>query len=524
LPASPSEPRDSRDRVSLPRHADVAVIGAGPAGMSAAVTAAAAGCRVTVLDLGERPGGQYWRWGPATDDGRFHHGWPAFRALREGFARHQSAGRIAHLPGHAVFHVDPPSRDATLRNAASGDTAPGGQPRFTVHAVAGERERGYAVVEASAVVVATGAYERQLPIPGWTLPGVMAAGAAQALLKRRVVVAGTGPFLLPVAAGLAQAGATVAAVVEANQPLGYLRQPADLARSWRKLPEAGGYLARLARHRIPLLRRHAVVAAHGDDRLRSVTVARLDRTWAPVPGGQRTLDADVLAAGYGFIPQVELLGEAGARLSQGPDGHTFAAGADADQQTSVPGLFAAGETTGIGGADLSCLEGQIAGRAAARHCGHQAAPAGPAVRRRVAALRRFAALMDAVHPVPHGWTQWLTGDTVVCRCEEVTLGRLDAAADLGADDMRSVKLLARPGMGWCQGRICGPAVAAIVATRRGGPARRDPGPRGPGHQGATDPDPSAVSRPLAQPVPLDVLAQAAQEPPGRDIADSPDSL
>lgn len=494
------------------------MIGAGPAGMNAAVTAAAAGCQVTVVDLGERPGGQYWRWGEATDDGRFHHGWTAFRVLRDRFAQHQAAGRIAHLPGHAVFHVDPPSRDG----------APGGQPRFTVHAVAGERERGYAVVEASAVVVATGAYERQLPIPGWTLPGVMAAGAAQALLKgsaviagRRVVVAGTGPFLLPVAAGLAQAGASVAAVVEANQPLGYLRQPVDLARSWRKLPEAGGYLAQLTRHGVPVLRRHAVVAAHGDDRLRSVTVARLDSAWALVPGSQRTLEADVLAAGYGFIPQVELLGEAGARLSRGPDGRTFAAGADADQQTSVPGLYAAGETTGIGGADLSCLEGQIAGRAAARHCGHRAMSAGPAVRRRVAALRRFAVLMDAVHPVPPGWTQWLTGDTIVCRCEEVTLGRLTAAADLGADDMRSVKLLARPGMGWCQGRICGPAVAAIVASRR------DPSRPAAAHADAARPDPDppeSVSRPLAQPVPLGVLAQAAQEPPRRDIADSPDSL
>ena len=480
----------------------MAVIGAGPAGMSAAVVAAQAGCGVTVLDLGERPGGQYWRWGPASDDGRFHHGWTAFRGLRDSFAGHQAAGRIVHLAGHAVFHVDPPP--------AAGES--GASPRFTVHAVAGERERGYAAVEVTAVVLATGAYERQLPIPGWTLPGVMAAGAAQALLKgsavvagQRVVVAGTGPFLLPVAVGLAQAGARVAAVVEANQPLGYLRQPLGLARSWRKLPEAAGYLARLARHRVPVLRRHAVVAAHGDGRLRSVTVARLDPAWAAVPGSQRTLDADVLAVGYGFIPQVELLGEAGAQLRRGPDGRTFAADADADQQTSVPGLFAA----------LSCLEGQVAGRAAARHCGHQVPPAGPAVGRRREALRRFGALLDAVHPVPPGWTQWLTGDTVVCRCEEVTLARLLAAVDLGADDARSVKLLARPGMGWCQGRICGAAVAAIVA-----------GHRRPGRPDGDDLDfpESAVSRPLAQPVPLEVLAQAAQERATRDMAGSPDHL
>ncbi|HEU5418575.1 MAG TPA: 2Fe-2S iron-sulfur cluster-binding protein, partial [Streptosporangiaceae bacterium] len=172
---------------------DVAVVGAGPAGLTAAVAAADAGCAVQLLDLGERPGGQYWRWGPATADGRFHHGWPAFTALRDRLAAHQASGRIACRPGHAVFQVEPPR--------ASG--AP-----FRVHAVAGDRQRDYAGVQARAVVVATGAYDLQLPVPGWTLPGVMAAGAAQSLLKssavtagRQVVVAGAGPFLLPVAAG-----------------------------------------------------------------------------------------------------------------------------------------------------------------------------------------------------------------------------------------------------------------------------------------------------------------------------------
>ena len=117
--------------------------------------------------------------------------------------------------------------------------------------------------------------------------------------------------------------------------------------------------------------------------------------------------------------------------------------------------------------------------------------------------------------MPPGWTQWLTGGTVVCRCEEVTLARLLAAVDLGADDARSVKLLARPGMGWCQGRICGAAAAAIVA-----------GHRHPGRPDGGDPDfpESAVSRPLAQPVPLEVLAEAAQDRAIRGMAGSPEPL
>jgi NADPH-dependent 2,4-dienoyl-CoA reductase/sulfur reductase-like enzyme len=470
---------------------DLAVVGAGPAGLSGAVAAADAGCRVAVLDLGDRPGGQYWRWGPSTAHGPFHHDWEAFAVLAGRFRRHRDAGRIDYRPGHAVFAIE-------ATGAAPGGSRRGrdGAPsRFAAHAVADDRSRVGATVAAGAVLVATGAYDRQLPFPGWTLPGVMAAGGAQALLKgsgvtagRRVVVAGTGPFLLPVAAGLLKGGARVVAVVEAADPTVYLRRPGAAAASWRKLPEAASYAAVLARHRVPVMRRHAVVAASGAGRLERVTVAGIDAAWRVVRGTERQMEADVLAAGYGFLPQVELLAEAGAELRADADG-SLVASVGPDQQTSVAGLYAAGETTGVGGAQLAWLEGAVAGAAAAAARGRPTPGAAPSDRRRMASLRRFATVMQAVHAVGPGWTGWVTPGTVVCRCEEVTLADIGAARELGADDTRSVKLLSRPGMGWCQGRMCGYAVGALLGD--GGAAPRQP---------------------LAQPVPLRVLAELAGDP------------
>jgi D-hydroxyproline dehydrogenase subunit alpha len=465
--------------------------------MAAAVAVAASGATVAVIDLAPRPGGQYWRWGPATSDGRYHHGWARFEALHQQWQDHERTGRLLHLPGQAVYSIRP-------------------GPPWRVHAVA-ERTRAGRVVDAAAVVVATGSYDRQLPIPGWTLPGVMAAGAAQSLLKgsgvvagRRVVVAGSGPLLLPVASGLAAAGAKVVAVAEAGDPVDYLRRPAALAGAWPKLPEAAGYLARLARYRVPLLRRHAAVAAHGDGRLTRVTLARIDRDWRPVPGTGRQVEADVLAVGYGFVPQVELLREAGAELVA--PGGAAAVVAGADQRTSVPGIYAAGETTGVGGADLAVLEGSAAGRAAAALAlGGTVTPRsrpGPTRARdgrlgRRAGLERFAQLLQQVHAVRPGWTSWPDAGTVLCRCEEVTLAELDAAVELGADDLRTAKLLARPGMGWCQGRMCTLAVADLLEARTGRPKASPP----------------ADSRPLAQPVPLGVLADLSDDP---DLPGEPD--
>ncbi|MGW4778017.1 FAD-dependent oxidoreductase [Streptomyces filamentosus] len=460
MTTSPSDPAEA---------AGLAIVGAGPAGLAAAVTAASLGLPVTLLDAGARPGGQYYRHpDPALGAERphaLHHDWAAFAGREAELRAHERAGRIRHLPGRQVWSVTGSGTDWTVHSRTE-DTA--GEP-----------------VRARAVLLATGAYERQLPFPGWTLPGVVGAGGAQAMLKgglvlpgRRVVVAGSGPLLLAVAASLAAAGARVPAVVEAAGYGPYARHTGTLLRNPAKLAEGALYGGALLRHRVRPLLRHAVVEAHGTGRVEAVTVARLDRDWRPVPGTGRRVPCDALAVGHGLVPELSLATALGCATRTAADG-TVALVLTPGLRTSVPGIWSAGETGGVGGARLALVEGEIAALSVAG----RPVPAGLARRRE--RLRAFADAMGAAHRPGPGWTGWLREETAVCRCEEVPAGRVrEAVEELGATDARTVKLLTRAGMGWCQGRMCGPAVAALAGD---GPA----------------PD----RRPLACPVRLGQLAE-----------------
>ncbi|MGI5459582.1 FAD-dependent oxidoreductase [Streptomyces sp. CA-249302] len=460
----------------------LAVIGAGPAGLAAALAAAERGVRVTLIDSAAAAGGQFYRQ-PATElrarrPQALHHQWRTWERLRDGLNDHVTAGAVRHLTDHHVWFVE---------------RLPDG---FTVHALLGPEQDDPATVRADAVLLATGGYEHVLPFPGWTLPGVLTAGGAQAMLKgtltlpsRTAVVAGTGPLLLPVATGLAAAGAELAALVESAEPRAFVRQSRALAAQPGKLGEGAAYAGRLLRHRVRTLFRHTVVEAHGTERVESVTVAALDADGRARPGTGRRITCDTLAVSHGMLPHTDLAESLGCRLD-GLDVHV-----DDEQRTDVPGVWAAGETTGIGGSALALAEGHIAGSsAAARLRGTEPDPGEWAtVAKSRTREREFAAALDRVYRPPAHWSERVTDDTVVCRCEEVTAGTVREAVDeLGAGDLRTVKLLTRAGMGWCQGRMCGPAVAGLTGCQLV-PSRR----------------------PFARPVPLGVLAQEPDQPTER---------
>lgn len=466
---------------------DAIVIGAGPAGMSGAQTIGQAGLQVALVDAAPRLGGQYHRHPSAafhiTRPQALHHGWQHFSAVRDRLARLPG---VTHLPDHHVWSVEQADGLSVVR------------------AVTDLRRPRGVTIRGRAVLIATGGYDRQLPFPGWDLPGVLTAGAAQALLKgnlvlagQRVVVAGSGPFLLPVAAGLGRAGATVVGVYEAARASRFLRHAATLAQNAGKVIEAAKYHATLQRHRIPMHTGWAVVAAHGDTQLAAVTVARLDRAGRPVPGTRRRVPCDTLAIGYGFTPQTELLVQLGCATRTDVDG-SVVADVDAEQCTNVPSVYAAGEVTGIGGAALSEVEGVIAGLAIRAGLGQPGRPPRRLLSRRTA-LRRFAAAMHDVYRIPAGWVDWLTSETIICRCEEVSAERVRTAVEQdGATRPRTGKLLTRAGMGWCQGRVCAHAVSTLIT-----------------HFGGRPPSSSDLAtwanRPIGQPVPLRLLAAAAPD-------------
>jgi D-hydroxyproline dehydrogenase subunit alpha len=397
---------------------DTAVIGAGPAGIAAAVLAAAGGRSVVVLDEAGSPGGQVWRQGSGA---------APTRQARRWLQRLQASGaRI--LGGATVVDLD---RDG------SG------------HTLLAEHGGAPVAVHARTVILAAGARERLLPFPGWTLPGVVAAGGAQALIRsgwqvagRRVVVAGTGPLLLAAAAALVRAGARVLEVAEQAEARDVRRFAARLWSSPGRILQAAAYRAALvgARHTAGTWVVRAEAGADGAVAAAVLTDGRQERV---VP-------CDLLCSGYSLVPATELARLAGCRM----DGHAVVV--DELARTTVSGLLCAGEGTGIKGVAGAIAEGAIAGIAAA---GGRPGAALLRARAREADFGRRLEGAFALHP---GLRERVRPDTIVCRCEDVRFAGLGAYGSI-----REAKLATRLGMGPCQGRVCGAAAEFLFGWSDG---------------------------------------------------------
>jgi len=382
---------------------DVLVIGGGPAGLSAAARAAECGVRVGIVDDNFNLGGQIWRGGAAGKNPEATH-----------WAERVRAANVTSLCGMRVF--DQPEAGVLLAEGMD-----------DVHDLHYDK-----------LVLATGARERFLPFPGWTLPNVIGAAGLQAMVKcglpirgKRVVVAGTGPLLLAVAAYLRKCGAEIRLICEQASWVALMRLGAELLRQPGKVVQGVQLKKELAG--VPFATGSWPLAAQGEDVLESVSISRGRKT--------ETIACDYLACGFHLVPNTELASLLGCEIQGGY------VRVDDFQRTSARGVFCAGEPTGIGGVELSLVEGQIAGLAA----WERTVQARELFRERKK-LRQFAQALEHACRLRPELKDLPSSETVVCRCEDVSYARLRRYAS-----WRAAKLQTRCGMGPCQGRVCGPA-------------------------------------------------------------------
>lgn len=427
--------------------APIAIIGAGPAGLRCASALAARGLKVVIIDDNLQAGGQYFRQLPASFQVAATAPLARDQARAERLLAALAHPMVTYLPDTTVW-----AGPAPLTLAYAG---PGGSGRL----------------EASAIVVATGAHDRPLPFRGWTLPGVMTAGGCLNLIKgqgmipgRRIGLVGNGPLLLVVAYSLLRAGANLVMIAEAAPRSGWLGRLPHLAGAPGLLWKGLTYMAAIRRAGVPFLHRHVAAAAEGDAHLSSVTVAPLGANGTPAPQGHHRFSVDTLITGYGLAPSSEMTRMLGCHhVLDAPKGGWIPVRSPA-LETSIPGVFAIGDCAGIGGAEIALLEGE-------RVADHLAAQFGAATGsgKAAATLRRLNRFRDALNDAyAQAGPLWPADpDTVVCRCEELTLTTLQEAASVCPSSMTAFKSMTRLAMGRCQGRNCLRPASSILAAANG---------------------------------------------------------
>lgn len=428
------------------------IVGAGPAGIRAAQTLAAHGLRPVLIDEAARAGGQIYRRPPAHFERtpKTLYGTEAARATAVHAAIDGVQDRIDHRPDSLVWNVQDNVLDVLHGPTQTTRTVPYRQ-----------------------LIVATGATDRVLPVPGWTLPGVYTLGGAQVALKfqgcaigSRVVFAGTGPLLYLVAYQYAKAGVDVAAVLDtarfADQLAAVpamLRQPAVLAKGLY-------YLAWLRARGVALHSDVRLVRMQGDERVRSVV-------WAE-DGREHTIDCDAVGFGYALRSETQLADLLGCRFAFAPLHRAHLPERDAGGRASVAGVYLAGDGAGIMGADAAEWAGELAALTLlADHGVTIDTRRAGLLQQKLEKLSGFRAGLERAFPFPEDWAAQTPDELVVCRCENVTAGELRRSiADSGADEMNRLKALTRVGMGRCQGRMCGVAAAEILAQATGQPVQQ----------------------------------------------------
>ncbi len=460
---------------------DFVVVGGGPGGIAAAIEAARAGVNVTLLDENERPGGQIYRQLEkgfrVTDSAALGNDYEKGLQLLRQFSSLDD--RIRYWNNTQVWGI---FKDRTLALARNGTSSSLGFKKL---------------------LLATGAYDRPVPFPGWTLPGVFTAGGAQRLVKtdrvlpgERILLAGTGPLQFVLAQQILKAGGGIAAILEAGDlSKNWLQGVKGIWGNWGYLKEGWGYLRQIRKAGVPLLRRHIILEARGQDRVREAVIAAVDENWRSRPGTERVVTVDAVCLGYGLVPSVELTLLAGCEHEYDLGLGGYVPVRNEDMETTVKDIYAVGDGAGVAGSRVALYEGRIAGLSVARSLGcisdSDARKHSKPFRRSLSRSTRFRKVLDQISMPRPGLSELAKHDTVICRCEEVTFGEIQEALAQDTAHIKDLKRMTRVGMGSCQGRMCGPAIIEIMRHR----ANAAPG--GPG---------SLLPRPPIKPTALRILA------------------
>ena len=467
------------------RPRSVAVVGAGPAGIAAATELLNHGARVTLIDESPDLGGQYYRQFSAAKN-----------VSRGGDLddRHQSGGEKVSGLSHDNLTV-------------LTDTLVWGLFENTELAL--YRNDRAEILRSDSVILATGANERVAAFPGWTLPGVMTAGGVQAMISRdgilpgvRFLVAGTGPLLLAVAVEIAEAGGEVVAIVEGSKATAPLRHVHHFLRQMRRMRQGWDYRRSLRQHGIPVLSGQVVTAVRGRERVREATVASINDEWEVQDHDVTRFVVDSVCLNFGFVATTELARMVDCEVAFDAQRGGWYVVHDAKMRTTKPAVYVAGQSAGIGGADLAAATGRLAGLSAAgdlklaagRDYEGQVADA----RREVEQARSFSEVLNTIYSPGTGLADLATPDTTICRCEEVLASSIDDAIDSGALTANAVKRATRCGMGACQGRVCAHVLASYLERKAG-----------------VSPQSSGLitARPPIKPLPLGALAKLVDGEP-----------
>ena len=428
---------------------DFVVIGAGPAGLRAALTAARRGVEVTVI--GEDP----------------QHGGQIFRQLTPPL---QTQEHIMELQDHRIL-------DDLQEELIKADiqflkkTIVWGI--FDDKVIAFDKSNK-SRINAKKILIAEGAYEAPVAFPGWTLPGVMTLGGIQILLKSqgvipkgKIIVAGTGPLLFYTASQLIEKGADVRAVLEASSLSQWMRWTMRLWRAPGILGKGLKYMNILRKNHVPVYYSTMPLEAKGGNGLKEVVFAKVDNQWRPIPGTENELDVDLLCLNFGFIPSTQFSHMAGCEHTCDPQIRGWVPKVNSSYETSVEGIYVAGDCTGIGGVKTAVLEGELVGNEVARHLGcfpdADADKRLHVLQKKIQGHLWYRNFLRKIYTFRPGLLDLLTDETIICRCEEVKFGSVSNLIENKSYSLEKIKLQLRTGMGQCQGRFCYPTLLGILS-------------------------------------------------------------